>query len=108
MNELIASIPKINRELEPELKQSLDDLAHPPGSLGRLEEAVIRIGMMRGSTDLKLGRSVVFTFGADHGVWAEDVSTQPQSVTAEMVKTMCNGRAAINLLAQQCTIEEDQ
>ncbi|MFC1467502.1 nicotinate-nucleotide--dimethylbenzimidazole phosphoribosyltransferase [Verrucomicrobiota bacterium] len=100
MKELIASITPIHTELRAQLLARLDDLAHPPGSLGRLEETVVRIGMITGSLDPQIGRKVIFTFGADHGVWEEDVSTQPQSVTVEMVETMCSGRAAVNILAR--------
>jgi len=102
---LIHSIQPADRSLEPELRAELDDLAHPPSSLGRLEETVLRIGMMTGSLRPRCGRKVIFTFGADHGVWEEDVSTQPQSVTEQMVHTMCAGRAAINILARQSGAE---
>jgi nicotinate-nucleotide--dimethylbenzimidazole phosphoribosyltransferase len=102
---LIKQIGPIRHDLEQELLARLDDLAHPPGSLGRLEESVARVGMINGTLEPQAGRMVIFTFGADHGVWDEDVSTQPQSVTTEMVETMCAGNAAINILAQQSGIE---
>lgn len=105
MKTLIASIEPIRTDLKPALLAQLDDLAHPPGSLGRLEETVVRIGMITGSLRPPIGRKVIFTFGADHGVWNEDVSTQPQSVTTEMVHTMCAGKAAINILAEQAGAE---
>ncbi len=105
MNRLIQSITPIQSSLKPELLRQLNDLAHPPGSLGRLEETVVRIGMITGSLRPPIGRKVIFTFGADHGVWDEDVSTQPQSVTVEMVETMCAGKAAINILAKQVGAE---
>lgn len=105
LTELIARITPIHSELKPELLNRLDDLAHPPGSLGRLEESVVRIGMITGSLTPAVGKKIIFTFGADHGVWHEDVSTQPQSVTTEMVDTMCAGNAAINILAAQSGIE---
>lgn len=105
MKKLIQSITPVRTDLKPALLAQLDDLAHPPGSLGRLEETVVRLGMITGSLRPHLGRKVIFTFGADHGVWDEDVSTQPQSVTVEMVKTMCSGKAAINILARQSGVE---
>lgn len=105
LNDLITQITPIQSELKPELLAKLDDLAHPPGSLGRLEETVVRLGMITGSLEPKLGKKIIFTFGADHGVWEEDVSTQPQSVTTEMVETMCAGNAAINILARQSGVE---
>lgn len=105
MKNLIQQIQPIQTNLKPDLLARLDDLAHPPGSLGRLEETVVRIGMITGSLKPKIGRKVIFTFGADHGVWEEEVSTQPQSVTTEMVETMCAGNAAINILARQAGAE---
>lgn len=99
MQKLIASITPVRTDLRQGLQQQLDDLAHPPGSLGRLEECVLRIGQITGSLRPPVGRKVIFTFGADHGVWDEDVSTQPQSVTTEMVHAMCAGKAAVNILA---------
>lgn len=105
MKNLISSITPIHKELKPTLLEQLDDLAHPPGSLGRLEETVVRVGMITGTLHPPIGKKVIFTFGADHGVWDEDVSTQPQSVTVEMVETMCAGKAAINILAGQSGAE---
>ena len=105
MKKLIDSIQPVQTELKPQLLEQLDDMAHPPGSLGRLEETVVRLGMITGTLRPPLGRKVIFTFGADHGVWDEDVSTQPQSVTIEMVETMCSGKAAINILASQSGAE---
>lgn len=105
MKKLIASITPVRTERRAELLKQLDDLAHPPGSLGRLEETVVRIGMITDSLHPLIGKKVIFTFGADHGVWAEDVSTQPQSVTVEMVHAMCAGRAAINILARNSGAE---
>jgi len=105
LNDLISQITPVQSELKPELLAHLDDLTHPPGSLGRLEETVVRLGMITRSLKPEIGKKVIFTFGADHGVWEEDVSTQPQSVTTGMVETMCAGNAAINILARQSGVE---
>ena len=105
MKNLINSICPISFDLKPALLANWENIAHPPKSLGRLEETSIRVGMINGTLTPKIGKKVIFTFGADHGVWDEDVSTQPQSVTVEMVETMCSGRAAINLLAKTNGIE---
>jgi nicotinate-nucleotide--dimethylbenzimidazole phosphoribosyltransferase len=105
MKTLLASIQSVDHALRVKAEARLNDLAHPPGSLGQLEEIAARICMITGSLEPKLGRKVIFTFGADHGVWEEDVSTQPQSVTREMLHTMLSGKAAINLLAQQSGAE---
>lgn len=105
MKTLLSLIQPVDHGLRAKAEARLEDLAHPPGSLGQLEEIAARVCMITGSLEPKLGRKVIFTFGADHGVWEEDVSTQPQSVTREMVHTMLSGKAAINLLAQQSGAE---
>ena len=75
-------------------------LTKPAGSLGRLEELSIRIAGMTGKLDPPLGRAVVFTLAADHGVAEEGVSAYPADVTAQMVANFLRGGAAINVLAR--------
>lgn len=105
MKSNIKAVDQVSIELLPEIRQRINDLAHPPGSLGQLETIAERLCLITGSLEPPVGRKVIFTFAADHGVWAEDVSTQPQSVTTEMVHTMLAGKAAINLLAKQAGAE---
>ena len=83
-----------------EAQRHLDTLTKPPGSLGRLEEIAVRLAALRGGPP-RVGRPVVFTFAADHGVVAEGVSAYPQTVTAQMVENFLRGGAAINVLARQ-------
>ncbi|MBI2219356.1 MAG: nicotinate-nucleotide--dimethylbenzimidazole phosphoribosyltransferase [Candidatus Rokubacteria bacterium] len=78
----------------------LDELTKPPGSLGRLEEIVVRLASVRGQAPT-VNDPVIFTFAADHGVAAEGVSAYPQSVTAQMVENFLRGGAAINVLARE-------
>jgi len=77
-------------------------LTKPRGSLGRLEDAGIRLAGMAGESPPPLPEpATVVVFAADHGVLAEGVSPWPQEVTAQMVANFCAGGAAINVLARQ-------
>ncbi|MDQ6798277.1 MAG: nicotinate-nucleotide--dimethylbenzimidazole phosphoribosyltransferase, partial [Actinomycetota bacterium] len=61
-------------------------LTKPPGSLGRLEAAGVRLAAIAGVSPPPLPEpAVVVVFAADHGVHAEGVSPWPQEVTAQMV-----------------------
>src|SRR4029079_7247993 len=71
-----------------------------PGSLGRLEELAIRLVALTGRPP-RVDAPVIFTFAADHGVFAEAVSAYPRSVTAQMVENFLRGGAAVNVLARQ-------
>src|SRR4030042_156576 len=77
-----------------------DSLTKPKGSLGKLEDLSTRLaGMYRTSTPA-MGKKMVFTMAADHGVTAEGVSAYPSEVTAQMVLNFARGGAAINVLAR--------
>ncbi len=79
----------------------LDQLAKPPGSLGRLEELARDLCLMTGLCPPAVAESVIFTLAGDHGVVAEGVSAYPQVVTSQMVENFLNGGAAVNVLARQ-------
>ena len=78
----------------------LDALTKPPGSLGRLEELGLQVGVVLGDPPPSLDRAVVFIFAADHGVTARGVSAYPAEVTAQMCANFSRGGAAINVLAR--------
>jgi nicotinate-nucleotide--dimethylbenzimidazole phosphoribosyltransferase len=80
-------------------RERLDGLTKPPGSLGRLEELVVRLAVIAGAARPRLDAPAIFTLAADHGVVAEGVSPYPQTVTAQMVENFCRGGAAVNALA---------
>src|SRR2546428_13583192 len=83
-----------------EAQRHLDSLTKPPGSLGRLEEIAARLAVLRGGTPC-VGRPVIFTFAAGHGVVAEGVSAYPQAVTAQMVENFLRRGAALTVLPRQ-------
>src|SRR5204862_92061 len=70
-------------------------------SLGRLEELAVRLAGITGRARPSLARKAVVVLVADHGVVAEAVSAYPPEVTARMVGTFLEGRAAINVLARR-------
>jgi nicotinate-nucleotide--dimethylbenzimidazole phosphoribosyltransferase len=86
---------------EIEARRRLDQLAKPPGSLGRLEELVVRLSAITGICPPPLRDPVIFTLAGDHGVVAQGVSAYPQIVTAQMVENFLRGGAAVNVLARR-------
>lgn len=76
-------------------------LTKPPGSLGRLEEAAIRLARWQGREKPALKQVHVLIFAGSHGVTARGVSAFPAEVTAQMVANFSAGGAAINQLAKQ-------
>lgn len=102
---LMDSIVPVNRDLEPRIMAHLNDLTKPPGSLGKLEEIALAVGLIRGSEHPQVGRKVIFTFAGDHGVSEEGLSIAPKEVTRQMVLNMLAGGAAVNVLARHAGAE---
>ena len=75
-------IPLPDPGAEIEARRRLDQLTKPPGSLGRLEELVVRLSGISGRCPPPLRDPVIFTLAGDHGVVAQGVSAYPQVVTA--------------------------
>ncbi len=98
--QVLASVQSVDMSLTKEVQAHLDDLTKPKGSLGRLEEIVMKYALARGTARPELKKKKVFCFAADHGVAVEGVSAFPAEVTPQMVYNMLDGGAAINVLAR--------
>lgn len=75
-------------------------LTKPPGALGRLEDAAVRLAALQRTETPRADRVRIVVFAADHGVAAEGVSAFPQAVTGEMVRNFGRGGAAICVAAR--------
>jgi nicotinate-nucleotide--dimethylbenzimidazole phosphoribosyltransferase len=99
-------IPPISDSaLEARIRARLDSLTKPPGSLGRLEDLALQLGLIQATESPKIGRKAMMIFCADHGVVEEGVSPYPSEVTRQMVANFRSGGAAINVLCRHANIE---
>jgi nicotinate-nucleotide--dimethylbenzimidazole phosphoribosyltransferase len=91
--------------LETRIRARLDSLTKPPGSLGRLEDLVVQLGLIQSTESPHITRKAMIVFCADHGVVDEGVSPYPSEVTRQMVANFYSGGAAINVLCRHGGIE---
>ena len=75
-------------------------LTKPPGSLGRLEHLASTLAGQQGTVFPAVERVRIVVFAGDHGVCDEGVSAFTQAVTAQMVRNIAAGGAAISVLAR--------
>ena len=93
----ISPVPKTHAEA---IQNQLNNLTKPLGSLGILEDFVIKLGSIQNTSSPKIQNKIVYVFAADHGIAEENVSAYPASVTPQMVLNFLNNGAAINVLTK--------
>jgi nicotinate-nucleotide--dimethylbenzimidazole phosphoribosyltransferase len=93
-------LPEGHKDVAAEVARRETRLTKPPGSLGRLEEAVAWLSLWQGRNPPSLDRVEILVFAGNHGVTAQGVSAYPSEVTAQMVANFAAGGAAINQLAR--------
>ncbi len=98
-------IGPLDLSLEPVFRARIDGKAKPLGSLGRLEDLAVQLGLIWHPQAPRAERATVFVFAADHGLTAEGVSLYPASVTGAMVATYLAGRAAVNVFARISNVD---
>jgi len=104
LRQALATVKPVDMGLAAQGQARLDDLTKPRGSLGRLEEAALRLFLISGGAVPTADPARIFTVAGDHGVAAEGVSLYPQEVTRQMVHNFLSGGAAINVLARTAGI----
>jgi nicotinate-nucleotide--dimethylbenzimidazole phosphoribosyltransferase len=98
-------VQPLDRTLEPVLRARVEGKAKPPGSLGRIEDLAVQLGMMWHPSEPQAGRAVLLVFAGDHGLTAEGVSQYPTEVTAAMVRTFLAGRASANAFSAAAHVD---
>lgn len=92
-----ARVDPSRAELAARLAKVIAGKAKPLGSLGRLEDLAIAIGLATGELAPNLGSARLVVFAGDHGITAEAVSSYPGSVTREIARLLLEGRAGANV-----------
>ncbi len=100
LTSIAAAVTSIDPALEPLLRAKLDGKAKPPGSLGRIEDLAVRIGLIQNRLDPRIARTDLYVFAGDHGLTGEGVSAYPSSITAAMVGLFLSGRSSVSALAK--------
>ncbi len=90
-----------DESLRTALQAKIDHLNKPKGSLGRLEELAMQIGLAQQTLSPTLHHPCHLLFGGDHGIEREGVSVSPREVTWQQMKNFTQGGGGVNMFCRQ-------
>ena len=94
-------IHPIDRRIESDIQQKIDNLNKPKGSLGRLEELAMQVCLVQQTLTPSLAHPCHLLLGGDHGIEREGVSVSPREVTWQQMVNFTRGGGGVNMFCRQ-------
>ena len=88
LEEVLADIRPLDAEAMEAARRWQDRLAVPPGSLGKLQDAAVRLAGITGKLKNDITRSRIIVLAADNGIYEEGIGSAPRTVTAAQAANM--------------------
>lgn len=103
-NTLIKSLESVqgsDSEAMGQARARWNSIAKPVGSLGLLEDTIVRLAGIQRRADVSIGKRAVLVMCADNGVLAQGVAGTPGEITAVMASFISAGRSSVCIMADQ-------
>lgn len=101
LKETLGKIGELDKEAMQKVRNRVDNLIKPKGSLGRLEEIVVQLSGITGDVFPKVDNKAVIVMAGDHGVYEENIASNPQIITAIQTCNFPKGVTGVCALAKQ-------
>ena len=95
LEQVCAGIQGADEEARQECLKRWSTIAKPLGSLGMLEENVVRIAALTGDAQYRIDKRAVAVLCADNGVVAQGVTQTDSSITALVAKNLTEGQSCV-------------
>lgn len=100
IEDTLNKIKKTDEKYRKIAKKRQDSLVKPPGALGKLEDITIKLAGIFESEFYDISPKTIIAFGADHGIYEEGISNQPQEVTALAFPNYTRGICSVGVLSK--------
>lgn len=101
LDQVIKGIGGLDQAAGKQAERRWDHVAKPLKSLGLLEDALIQIAGITGSSQIALEKKAVAVFCGDNGVVEEGVTQTGQDVTAVVTENFSIGDSCVCIMAEQ-------
>ena len=105
LEEVLQEIKPSDRESERAAQARWKTVGKPLFSLGKLEDAVIRMAGIKGTSVYRLDKKALVILCADNGVVEEGVTQTGQEVTAIVTENFTKKAASVTLMAEVAGVD---
>ena len=105
LKQQLEQISQLSKTSMKEAQSRWDHVAKPLHSLGLLEDALVRIAGIQGTSRIDLAKRALVIMCADNGVVEEGVTQTGQEVTAVVTENFTAGDSCVCLMANQANVD---
>lgn len=100
LQQTIEKIEELDQDMMAKAGQRVDSLIKPPKSLGKLESIAVQLSGITGELFPAIDQKAIVVMAADHGVYEEGVTSNPQEVTFAQTLNIAKGLTGVGVIAK--------
>ena len=105
LEETVRRITPLDQEAMEAAEKHWNSIAKPLHSLGKLEDVVVQIAGIQGTSRVEIARKALIVLCADNGVVEEGVTQTGQEVTAQVAENFLQEKATAGILCRRTGAE---
>lgn len=105
IEQIVAGIHPADRNVMKKSQKQWNAIAKPLHGLGTLEDIIVKIAGMKGSTNVKLNKKGLLIMCADNGVVEEGVTQTGQNVTAIVAENFLKEQSSVSLMCKKAGVD---
>lgn len=100
LQQTIKKIEDLDQTMMEKAQERVDSLIKPPKSLGKLESIAVQLSGITKELFPSIDQKAIIVMAADHGVYEEGVTSNPQEVTFAQTLNIAKGLTGVGAIAK--------